>query len=173
MEKRPHKATGKPEELVHPTPGHPLKWEGRDIQGHCFPQAFRFLGHKVFIAKAGVVTDAGSLAGKLAKASKITSAPMEQFQSQEFIQQILHGVPYEVLTRLLTAACSRQQRLETACCLGVQVTVCMMYRPCTQLSPRQSENKGRKLSYVINGARSLNYTVSDKRKVHCYMTPFI
>lgn len=92
----------------------PSQVEGRDIQGHCFPQAFRFLGHKVFIAKAGVVTDAGSLAGKLAKASKITSAPMEQFQSQEFIQQILPRVSHEVLTRLLTAACSRQQRLETS-----------------------------------------------------------
>ena len=92
----------------------PSQVEGRDIQGHCFPQAFRFLGHKVFIAKAGVVTDASSLAGKLAKASKITSAPMEQFQSQEFIQQILPRVSHEVLTRLLTAACSRQQRLETS-----------------------------------------------------------
>lgn len=114
MEKRPHKATGKPEELVHPRHPAPSQVEGRELQGHCFPQAFRFLGHKVFIAKAGVVTDAGSLAGKLAKASKITSAPMEQFQSQEFIQQILPRVSHEVLDRLLTAACLRQQRLETS-----------------------------------------------------------
>lgn len=90
----------------------PSQVEGRDTQGHCFPQAFRFLGHKVFIAKAGVVTDASSLAGKLAKAIKITSASMGQFQSQEFIQQILPWVSNDVLTRLLTAACLWQKRLE-------------------------------------------------------------
>ena len=76
----------------------PSQVEGRDIQDPCFPQAFRFLGHKVFIAKADLVTDASSLADKLAKAIKITSAPMERFQSQESIQQTLPRVSNDALT---------------------------------------------------------------------------
>lgn len=90
---------GNQENWLHPRTREPSQVEGRDTQGHSRPQAFRFLGHKVFGAKAGVVTDASSLAGKLAKAIKITSAPTEQFQSQEFIQQILPRVPNDVLTR--------------------------------------------------------------------------
>ena len=131
----------------------PSQVEGRDIQGPCFPQAFRFLGHKVFIAKAGVVTDASSLAGKLAKAIKITSAPMEQFQSQEFIQQILPRVSNDVLTRVLTAACLWQKRLETSyvVCIGVPVTNCIPYGPHTQLCTKQSESKERKLFLCKQG----------------------
>lgn len=90
---------GNQENWLHPRTREPSQVEGRDTQGHSRPQAFRFLGHKVFVAKAGVVTDASSLAGKLAKAIKITSAPTEQFQSQEFIQQILPRVSNDVLTR--------------------------------------------------------------------------
>ena len=137
----------------------PSQVEGRDIQGPCFPQAFRFLGHKVFIAKAGVVTDASSLAGKLAKAIKITSAPMEQFQSQEFIQQILPRVSNDVLTRVLTAACLWQKRLETSYVvwIGVPVTDCIPYGPHTKLSTKQSESKVRKLFLCKQGMISKLY----------------
>lgn len=55
--------------------------------------------------------------------------------------------------RVLTAACLWQKRLETSyvVCIGVQVTDCIKYGPCTQLSTKQSENKVRKLFLCKRG----------------------
>lgn len=51
-EKDSHTAPGKPGDLVPPqSPEHPLLWRAGTPRGHCLPQTFRSLGHKVITAK--------------------------------------------------------------------------------------------------------------------------
>lgn len=85
----------------------PSPVEGRDPQGPLPPPDIQISGpqsHHCQNPKAGMVTNASSLAGNLAKAIQARSAHTKHFQSQGFIQQILPRVSSEVLTRLLAAA---------------------------------------------------------------------